>query len=312
MSSPYLKTKASDDFNRARTQAIFSRILNVLTSRNEEMLSLQDVKDVVRPRTESYRGLQTVPVDRIVGSEGRYRDFNRHFLPKREELRNRWTRVDMAHLSDVTLPAIQLYEIGGLYFVRDGNHRVSVARSQGVQDIDAEVISLKSEIKLDPNLTRDNLQRAVIDYEQKRFYEETKFPELVPDYDIEFSATGRYDDIKHHILVHKYYINQGVEEEIPFESALLSWYHNVYEPIIGVIRAERLLRNFPGRTEADLYTWMVNHWHLLKEKCGQQLSVKEAVMDYARRNTRSLWQRIGKLLGRNDNDNKENPVTIDT
>lgn len=298
MNSSFIETKATEDFNKARSHALFSRIMNVLTPQNEEMLSLQDVKEVVRPRTESYRGLQTVPVSHIVGSEGRYRDFNRHFLPRREELRNRWTRVDKAHLQDVSLPAIQLYEIGGLYFVRDGNHRVSVARSQGVQDIDAEVISLKSEIKLDPDLTRQKLEQAVIEYEKKRFYEETGFPRLVPDYDLQFTETGRYDEIKHHILVHKYYINQGVEEEIPFESALLSWFHNVYEPIVGVIRSERLLRNFPKRTEADLYTWMVKHWHILKEERGQHYSAKDAAIDYARNHGRGLWQRFRKLFWR--------------
>ncbi len=298
MSSPYFESKASEDFTRARTQAIFSRILNVLTPQNEEMLSLQDVKDVLRPKSESYRGLKTVPVSRIVGSEGRYRDFNKHFLPKREELRGRWTRVDKAHLQDVTLPPIQLYEIGGVYFVRDGNHRVSVARSQGIEDIDAEVISLKSEVRLSPDLTREKLERAVIEYEKKRFSEETGFDRLIPHYTLDFTETGRYDEIKHHILVHKYYINQGIEEEIPFESALLSWFTSVFLPIVQVIRDERLLRNFPGRTEADLYTWMVKHWHLLKEKCGEEYSPKEAAIDFAHRYGRSVRQRAGKLIRR--------------
>lgn len=298
MSSPYFESKASEDFNKARTQAILFRILNVLTPQNEEMLSLQDVKDVLRPKSESYRGLKTVPVSRIVGSEGRYRDFNKHFLPKREQLRGRWTRVDKAHLQDVSLPAIKLYELGGVYFVRDGNHRVSVARSQGVEDIDAEVISLKSEVKLSPDLTREKLERAVIEYEKKRFYEETGFDRLIPDYNLEFTETGRYDEIKHHILVHKYYINQGIEQEIPFESALLSWFDNVFKPIVRVIREERLLRNFPGRTEADLYTWMVKHWHLLKEKCGEEYSAKDAAVDFTRRYGQSIRQRAGQLIRR--------------
>lgn len=305
MTSPFIETQASDDFNKARTQAIVYRILNLLTPRNEEMLSLQEVKEVLRPRTESYRGLQTVPVSRIVGSEGRYRDFNRHFLPKREELRKRWMNVDKAHLQDVNLPAIQLYEIGGLYFVRDGNHRVSVARSQGVQDIDAEVISLKSEVKLDPDLTREKIEQAVIQYEKKRFYEETDFPRLVPDYELEFTETGRYDEIKHHILVHKYYINQGVEDEIPFETALLSWYHGVYEPIVSIIRSERLLRNFPGRTEADLYTWLVKHWHILKEQHGESYSMKDAALDFAYshgRGIRNVFRRFIDRLRRRTND----------
>ncbi len=298
MNSPYIESKASEDFNRARIQATFSRILNLLSPENEEMLSLQDVKDVLRPKSESYRGLKTVPISRIVGSEGRYRDFNRHFLPRREELRNRWTRVDKAHLQHIILPPVRLYEIGGVYFVRDGNHRVSVARSQGIEEIDAEVISLKSEVELSPDLTRERLERAVIEYEKRRFYEETGFDRLITDYELEFTETGRYDEIKHHVLVHKYYINQGIDEEIPFESALLSWFHNVFLPIVRVIRDERLLRNFPGRTEADLYTWMVKHWHLLKEKCGEEYSPKEAAIDFTQRYGRSIRQRVRELFQR--------------
>ena len=86
--------------------------------------------------------MEAVNVDRIVGSEGRYRDFNRHFLPRREFLQSRWVSIDMAHYNDVSLPPVRVYEIGGVYFVRDGNHRVSVARMRGQTMIDAEVTRL--------------------------------------------------------------------------------------------------------------------------------------------------------------------------
>jgi hypothetical protein len=133
---------AKEDFNRARLRAIFGRALALLRNEKDQLLSLQEVKALLRPESESYRGLRTVPIERIVGSEGRYLDFNRIFLPKREHLRGRWTRVDLAHYQQVHLPPVTLYEIGGVYFVRDGNHRVSVARTQGAEFIDAEVISL--------------------------------------------------------------------------------------------------------------------------------------------------------------------------
>jgi hypothetical protein len=214
-------------------------------------------------------------------------DFNKYFLPKSEHLRARWEKVDTARITDVILPPIQLYEIGGVYFVRDGNHRVSVARSQGVDMIDAEVTSLSSEIKIAPSMTTSDLQKAVIDYEKKLFYQKTDFGKLTDCYDLDFSATGRYDEIYNHILVHKYFVNQNFSHEISFSDALISWYNNVYQPIIGIIREEKLYHNFPNRTESDLYVWIAQHWDFLKKKYGVNYSLADAAKDFAQKYGRS-------------------------
>lgn len=242
----------------------------------------------LKPKSEIYRGMQTVPVNKIVGSEGRYRDFNKRYLPRYEYLRRRWTSIDMAHLQDVVLPPIKLYEIGGLYFVRDGNHRVSVARMQGVLDIDAEVVSLGTEIRLDPNGTMDTLREDVIRWEEKRFFESTGLSREIPAKDLLFSATGRYDEILQHILVHKYYINQNRRREISLAEAALSWYRKVYLPIITIIRGNRILRRFPGRTAGDLYVWISRHWDALKQKYGADYSMDDAARDFSLRYGRGL------------------------
>jgi hypothetical protein len=260
--------QAAEDFTRAKGRAMLSRIQHFMNVDKDRLLSFNDVKEILKPKNETYRGMQTIPIDLIVGSEGRYRDFNKYFLPRSEHLRQRWEQVDMARLKDITLPPIQLYEIGGVYFVRDGNHRVSVARSQGVENIDAEVTSLSSEIAINPSMTSDELRAALIGYEKKIFYEKTNFGELTGCKDLDFSATGRYDVIYNHILVHKYYLNQQVAEEIPLSEALVSWYKKVYQPIIKIIREDRLYLNFPGRTPGDLYVWIVKHWDFLKKKYG--------------------------------------------
>jgi hypothetical protein len=279
----YIETTAREDFNKARFREMFSRIMNSLTPDNQRLLSLREVKDVIRPKSETYKGMQTVPIARIAGSEGRYRDFNKGFLPKREASRGRWTSIDRAHLQHVTLPPIRLYEVGGIYFVRDGNHRVSVARSQGVIDIDAEVSSLGTEIRLDPRMTRADLKRAVIDYEKELFYGRTRFHRLIPNYDLVFTEPGRYDEVQHHIEVHKYYLNQSYVGEISFEDAMVSWYNNVFRPIIDLIEAENILARFPGRTAEDLYMWIVKHWDELKRKYGSDYPIQEAARDFATR-----------------------------
>jgi len=282
---------AATDFNRARGMAALSEIQNLMNADRNRLLSFNDVKDILKPKNQVYMGSQTVPIKLIVGSEGRYRDFNRYFLPRADHLRDRWVRVDEAHLSDVTLPSIQLYEIGGVYFVRDGNHRVSVAKAKKVEFIDAEVISLASEISLHPGMTTDELKEALIAYEKNIFYEKTNFGGLTGDHSLNFSTPGRYDVIYNHILVHKYFLNESREEEIPFSDALVSWYGKVYSPAVKIIREQWLLANFPGRTESDLYVWIVKHWDFLKRKHGGY-SLNEAAGDFSRK----YGQRKGKFF----------------
>ncbi|MDR2515848.1 MAG: DUF4032 domain-containing protein [Spirochaetaceae bacterium] len=276
------KSQAEDDFSRARTRAIISRFRHFLDHRKDDLLSFADIKDILRPKSESYRGMQTVPLNLIVGSEGRYRDFTKYFLPRAEHLRDRWVRVDEARLKDIVLPPIKLYEVGGVYFVRDGNHRVSVARSQGGEMIDAEITSLSSEIPLSPSMTTEELRERVIHYEKQLFYEKTRFGEITGDQNLDFGQPGQYDIIYHHILEHKYYINQGRKGEISLDAAIRSWYRNVYEPAAGIIRAEKLCARFPRRTEGDLYLWLVAYWDLLKKKYGVY-SLADAARDFSRR-----------------------------
>ncbi|MDR1059145.1 MAG: transcriptional regulator [Treponema sp.] len=275
--------QANNDFNRARNKAILSKIQHFMNVDKDRLLSFHDVKEILKPANEVYRGMQQVPIKLIVGSEGRYRDFNRYFLPRSEFLRARWERVDRAQIRDIPLPAIQLYEIGGVYFVRDGNHRVSVARSQGAEEIDAEVSSLSSEISITPGMTTDELRSALIGYEKKVFYEKTRFGELTGDQDLNFTIPGRYDVIYNHILVHKYFLNETRDQEMPFEEALVSWYEKVYSPIIRIIKDEWLRTNFPGRSEGDLYVWIVKHWDSLKKKYGVRYSAAEAARDFSRK-----------------------------
>jgi hypothetical protein len=288
--------RAKEDFNRARVRESVGRLLSLLTREKDSLLSLSEVKALLRPASEVYRGMRTVPVAKIVGSEGRYLDFNRFFLPRHGHLRGRWESVDRAHYHQIILPAVTLYEIGGVYFVRDGNHRVSVARMQKVEFVDAEVISLESRIAIRPEMSQDDLRRAVIDLEESAFHEQTGFGREFPGIDLRFTATGRYDELVRHINGHKYFLNLSRSDEISFASAMRSWYENVYAPVARVIEEERLLDAFPGRTVADLYVWIVRHWDELKRKYGQSFPLRKAAVDYRERfgrpGRRGIWRRI--------------------
>jgi hypothetical protein len=287
---------ANEDFYKARQREFISRILHVFDPGREELFSLQEIKSIIKPKGESYQGMRTVPLELIIGSEGRYNDFNQAFLPKHDHMRARWMSIDKAHYQDIALPPIRLYEIGGVYFVRDGNHRVSVARMKGVLEIDAEVTSLNSEIRLRPGMSREELVQAVIQYEKGLFYEETYFGLITDDDSLDFTQLGQYDVVYNHILVHKYYLNQGQKTEIGLGQAIRSWYDKVYRPIVDAIREEGVLERFPGRTYSDMYVYVVRHWDSLKRSYGPAFPIKDAVKSYAeafgRPRPRGPWKRF--------------------
>lgn len=290
MDSNSLNEQAGEDFGKARFKVKILSILNLLSPEKQQLLSLYDIKSLVKPRNESYKGMKVVAVKDIVGSEGRYRDFNKAFLPKKEHLRNRWVSIDKAHITDIILPPIKLYKIGDLYFVRDGNHRVSVAKMQKVYAIDAEVVELNSEITLSKGMTRTELEVKVIEYERSHFLEDTEIGNYIDMSDISFTAPGRYLEMLNHILGHKYFINQGRKTEITLEEAAVSWFEKLYKPIINTVREDNLVARFNNRTEADLYIWIVKHWDDLKKKYGQDFPLDQATKEYSDIYGRNIFQ----------------------
>src|ERR687898_20547 len=135
-----MEEQTRSDFDRARHKAFLNDLLASIGRRPNDLIPFHEFRRRLQPEAESYRGMQTVPVRQIVGSMDRFRDFDRAFLPRGNATRGRWQSIDRAYYQDVRLPPIQLYKVGDIYFVKDGNHRVSVARERGVEFIDAEVI----------------------------------------------------------------------------------------------------------------------------------------------------------------------------
>lgn len=289
-----IESTAIEDFARAKRKAKFQGILSALTWKNNNLMSLYEVTSIIKPKSETYLGMKTIPVSKIIGSEGRYHDFSSAFLPKREILKNRWVSIDTALINDVILPPISVYSLGGYYFVRDGNHRVSVAKAQGVEFIDAEVVELDTEIPITPGMTMKELRDRVVDYERNMFIAQYK-PSYLPMGDIVFTSPGSYPEMVNHILVHKYYINQEIDHEITFEEAAKSWYENVYSPIVQEIRAEHLLAAFPGQTEGDMYMWLVRKWDSYKRK-NSMISAAEAVRMAGKEQGKDVFHRLERYL----------------
>jgi hypothetical protein len=134
-----VEVQAEADFSRARRRAFFGQIAARLRRECSRLLAFDEVEE--RPLAHNRRdlGLRDVDVSKIVGSVGRHEAFDRTFMPTKASLAERWMRVDTAFHRGLDLPAVRLYKLEDSYFVEDGNHRVSVARYQGVETIEADV-----------------------------------------------------------------------------------------------------------------------------------------------------------------------------
>lgn len=293
-----IKQSTRSDFDKAFQKALFSRILSRIKGENNTLLSFHEVMKYVKVKNEAYRGLQCVKIDEIIGSEGRYNDFNKEFLPKRRNLRKRWERVDEAHYQEKILPPIKLYKLDNAYFVRDGNHRVSVAKEQRKEFIDAEVIEIKSDINITPDMSREDLLNIVIRHERKVFFELTGLDKFRDTSELKFTFPGRFDDILSHIHGHQYFMGLEKDEQVDFEEAMLSWFDNLYIPIVNEIKNENILYRFPGRTASDLYVWIIRHWDDLKRKYGEEILIKDAVKSYNRKYGQNIFKTVISFFNR--------------
>ena len=267
----FLDIQADEDFSKARSKALINDIQHFLNPEESQLLSFTDVKKMLRPSGEVYQGMQVVPVELIAGSEGRYKDFDNHFFPKNIHLKKRWMSIDKAHLTDVILPPIVLYELGGLYFVRDG---------------------------MKPGMTVPQMMKQVIHYEKRVFYSETGFGDITDCWNMDFTTPGQYDVIYNHINIHKYYLNQNQTEEIPLEQAILSWYQQVYLPVITVIKNRHIMRRFRNRTPSDLYVWLIKYWDDLKQRFGNDFSLDKAAEDFTKEFGDNIFSYLYKKIKR--------------
>jgi len=285
MSSEFQDIAAREHYARSLRKAQITDLLGLITGTDTNLINFDDVAGRLQARQEIGRRMENVPLEKIVGSVGRYRDFTREFLPRSNVNKFRWARLDAALNSLEGVPPVELYKLGDVYFVRDGNHRVSVARANGLEQIEAYVIELHTPIPL----TLSDFERDfwIIKIEYAEFMAATHLDQLRPDADVSMTVPGRYEILLHHIEVHRYLRNQeleraGAAERLDWSDAVESWYDNVYLPVVDAMNRHRVLEHFPGRTEADLYLWIIKHREALSVRYGlAPLDPETAVTTFA-------------------------------
>ncbi len=248
---PSTRSAAVQRFQRARRQANRERMSARLTGRETTLLPFDAVRSQLRQQSPLYRGIQEAPLDAIVGSVGRYREFTRQFLPLNDSLQERWVNVESLS-SAQGWPPVDLYQVGNVYFVKDGNHRVSVARQMEMPTIEANVWQFPEEISVEPDTKLDEL---LIELGMRNFMARTRLDEQVPDHNIRFTSPGRHTELLTQIQVLQETLSLIDDEKMPYDEAVLAWYEMIYLPTVQIIKDSGLMDAFPGRTEADLFAW---------------------------------------------------------
>ncbi len=267
-----LTRRTALDFSRARLKGFLNRIGCIISGRPGTLLSYEQVKACLHLGGPIYRGVETVPLSAIVGSLNRYQDFDRAFMPVKNGTAGRWENVDLAYYQHKDLPPVMLYKVGQVYFVVDGHHRVSVAREQGQEDIEAEVRECTSRVNITPNLKPEDL---VILGEKVEFLERTHLDRLRPRSRVRLTIVGGFERMEEHIAVHRYFMGIDLKREISDEEAVAHWYDTVYLPIVKLIRQSKILSEFRGRTDGDLYLWVLDRQQYFSQAEGQPLQAPE-------------------------------------
>jgi nucleotide-binding universal stress UspA family protein len=295
-------SSAINDFQKARTRAFLKQIMGRITGESTELLSYDEVRHRLKAVGTSHVELKDIPLSAIIGSVGRYSDFTRDFMPKIDSIGARWASIKSAATGLTGLPPIEVYKIGEVFFVKDGNHRVSVARSSGATHISAYVTEVHSRIPISAEISADDL---ILKEEYINFLEKTRLDISIPDIDMNVTIPGQYPLIEEHISVHRYFMGIDQHREIPYEEAAIHWYNTYYLPIIQDIRKSGVLRYFPGRTATDMYIWLAEQRASLEKELGWQISTNSAINHFIKNITLqgeniffSGWQKFLRIIDR--------------
>jgi DNA-binding Lrp family transcriptional regulator len=227
-----------------------NRLLNkfrvsLMHRRAEEVKSFKENQKNEEAFDTIDRGTCSVPVNRIVGSVGRYHDFDSKFRLKQHVPSDRLQNIRRAMQEGKPLPRVKLFKIKDEYYVLDGNHRVSAAKEFGYQDVDADIVEF-----IPSKNTLENIRYR----EKAEFQDKTGLP-----YSIDLTEVGQYSHLIKQISKHQNFLEQTPGEGVSIENAALDWHETIYRPLTTIIEKAHLIESFPKRTIADLYTYITFH-----------------------------------------------------
>lgn len=241
---------AQDDFLRARRRRMFaqlSALLRLDAGDVDVMLSFDEVVDALGRVGERDLSVRSIPIAGIVGTVDRRKEFDRQFRPTSSRARARFERIAEAARRGVSMPPIDVYRIGELHFVRDGHHRVAVARAQGRDTIDARVVEVLTQVAPDSSITFGDLP---LKSHERLFHERVPLP---PDARKRIRLTDpiQCGTLAEGVEAWGFRVIQHDERFMDRSHTALRWFHDEYVPVVAILRDAELI----GRreTETDAY-----------------------------------------------------------
>jgi hypothetical protein len=240
---------AQTDFSRARRRRVLERLAARLRREPADfhvILPFEEVVEALGRRGERFLGLQTVPLDSIVGSVDRTRDFDRSFRPTSRRTRKRWERMATAARRGEAFPPIDVYRIGEVHFVKDGHHRVSIARAQGLPDIDAYVTDVFTELGADRKIT---LRDLPLKSHERLFFERVPLPREARQ-QIKLDDETGFAMLAEQVEAWGFRLIQELREPLDRREIAERWFRDEYEPVVAMLREADLIGK---RTETEAY-----------------------------------------------------------
>lgn len=191
------------------------------------------------------RGSAQVPINKIVGTVGRYRDFDGKFRARNRGGEARFQKILAAMRDNVPLPPVSLYQIKDDFFILDGHHRVAAARELGRELISGRVVEL-----LPAKQTLENQ----LYLEKIRFRDSAGLLES-----INLTELDQFHYLELQIREHQAWLSENTNSDINYQQAASDWYQTIYQPLVAIIAKSRLIAAFPGRTGDDLYLYISRH-----------------------------------------------------
>lgn len=264
-------------FEKARRREAYRRFARAVRGRSRasnELLPLDEVRDRLRLFDQTYVGIRPIRLDKIVGTAGRARDFDRSFLPRRSGVSERWKQVERV-FPDSAFPPIVVYQIDDSYFVVDGHHRVAISRQRGLTHIDAEITRLNTSFKFPPGA---DLGRIIHAEQERIFMDESGLDRSRPEARIELSRSYGYSELVEIVKVFGFDLMTERDQVLSIEEVSGAWYDEVYLPAMDAIRREQLGEGFPQATEGDLFLWVYHRRRALFPERGG-MGMEQAVRE---------------------------------